>query len=61
MPLAVHIAILGVLVLDLIFGGAAVDHLVGRLPAAGFEFLLILGYVIFVLRLFPPWRRREDE
>ena len=51
-----HVAVLGLLILDLAVGGPVVDKLGGRWGLIGFEFLLILGYVLFVLQLL-PWRR----
>ncbi|MDZ4278266.1 MAG: hypothetical protein U1B78_03910 [Dehalococcoidia bacterium] len=62
MPLVAHLAVLGVLVLDLILGATVVRHFWGRWAATGFEFVLILGYVLFFLQWGVPWGHRgEDE
>lgn len=54
-----HLAILGLLVLDLALGAPIVDRVAGRWALIGFEFFLILGYVLFVLQL-QPWRRPDS-
>jgi hypothetical protein len=51
-----HVAVLGLLVLDLLFGGQMIERFGGRFAVIGFEFVLILGYALFVLQLL-PWRR----
>jgi hypothetical protein len=51
-----HVAVLGLLVLDLLFGGQMIERFGGRFAVIGFEFVLILGYTLFVLQLL-PWRR----
>ena len=56
MSFLAHLAVLGLLVLDLAAGGPVVDKVAGRWGLIGFEFLLILGYALFVLNL-APWRR----
>jgi hypothetical protein len=56
MSIFAHATVLGLLVIDLLFGGQVIDHFGGRFAVAGFEFALILGYVLFVLQLL-PWRR----
>ena len=61
MPLVMHIAILGLLVLDLIVGATIAQRFVGGWAATGFEFLLILGYVVFVLQWGVPWANREGD
>jgi hypothetical protein len=53
-----HVAVLGVLLLDLALGGAVVERLGGRIAMTGFEFAIILGYVLFVLQWL-PWRNRS--
>ncbi len=58
MSIIAHAAVFGLLVLDLLFGGPLMDRLGGRWASVGFEFLLILGYVLFVLQL-APWRRED--
>jgi hypothetical protein len=61
MPLIVHLAVLGLLVLDLILGSILVQDLWGRWAAIGLEFLLILGYVAFFLQWGVPWGRGNDN
>jgi hypothetical protein len=56
MSLVTHVAVLGVVVLDLIFGASLVQHFAGSWAAVGFEFIIILGYVLLVLQL-TPWRK----
>jgi hypothetical protein len=56
MSLITHLAVLALLGIDLFFGGELVQRVGGRWAMTGFEFVLILGYVIFVLQLV-PWRR----
>jgi hypothetical protein len=58
MSIFFHAAVLGLLVLDLLFGGQLVGRVGGRWAVVGFEFALILGYVLFVLQL-QPWRRDD--
>ncbi len=55
MSLVAHLGTLGLLVLDLALGGPVVQHLIGRWGLIGFEFVLILGYMLLVLQ-FVPWR-----
>jgi len=59
MSLAMHVAVLGLLLIDLALGGQVVRHFLGRYPTIGFEFAIILGYVLFVLQWL-PWRDRES-
>lgn len=54
-----HAAVLVLLVLDLLFGGQMIERFGGRYAVIGFEFVLILGYVLLVLQLL-PWRRDGD-
>jgi len=56
MSFLAHVAVLGLLVLDLAVGGPVVGKLAGHWGVIGFEFLLILGYALFVLQV-APWRR----
>ena len=53
-----HVAVLALLVVDLIFGGGLVARFGGRWATMGFEFVLILGYALFVLQMV-PWRRGQ--
>jgi hypothetical protein len=56
MSLVTHASVLGLLVIDLIFGGTLVHHIAGSWAAIAFEFLIILGYLVLVLQLV-PWRK----
>ena len=58
MSLISHLLVMGLLIVDLIFGGEVVGRFGGRWATMGFEFVLILGYVLFVLQL-SPWRRAQ--
>ena len=60
MSILAHVVVLGLLVLDLAVGGPVVDKLAGRWVLMGFEFVLILGYALFVLNL-APWRRPRGD
>ena len=55
MSLVAHVGTLALLILDLAVGGPVVGRLAGRWGLIGFEFLLILGYLLLVLQL-APWR-----
>lgn len=59
MSLAAHVAVLGVLVLDLILGATIVHDFLGRWASVGFEFAMILGYVLLVLQ-WVPWRNIDE-
>ena len=61
MSLTTHLAVFAILIIDLILGAAAVDHFGGRYAATAFEFITILGYVIFVLQWGVPWGKREED
>jgi hypothetical protein len=56
MSLIAHLGTLALLIVDLAIGGPLIDQLAGRWGLIGFEFLLILGYMLLVLQLL-PWRR----
>jgi hypothetical protein len=56
MSLIAHLGTLALLIVDLAVGGPLISHLAGRWGLIGFEFLLILGYMLLVLQLL-PWRR----
>ena len=56
MSLVAHLGTLALLIVDLAVGGPVVGRLAGRWGLAGFEFALILGYLLLVLQLV-PWRR----
>ena len=61
MSLTTHVAVLAVVIIDLIFGAAAVGRLGGPYAATAFEFIIILGYVLFVLQWGVPWGKREED
>ena len=50
------------LVVNLWLGGNLVEAWAGHLARAGFELLLILGYLVLVVRMRAPlpWRRRRE-
>lgn len=57
MSLVAHLAVLGLVLLDLMLGSPAVGRFAGRWAAIGFEFAVVLGYLLLVL---PAWRRGRD-
>ncbi len=63
MSLTMHLVALALLILDLSVGGWAIGRLGGRFAAYGFEFVMILGYIVFILQFGVPWgdRNREDS
>ena len=61
MSFTTHLAVFAILVIDLIFGSPAVDRLGGGYAATAFEFIIILGYVLFVLQWGVPWGKREED
>jgi hypothetical protein len=54
MTLFAHLAVLGLVVLDLVVGAPVAGRFGGRWAAVGFEFAIVLGYIVLVL---PSWRR----
>ena len=60
MSFPMHLAVLGVLIIDLALGAPMVGDLAGRWAIVIAEFGLILGYVFFVLQWF-PWRRQNID
>ena len=52
---------LAVVIIDLIFGAAAVGRFGGGYAATAFEFIIILGYVLFILQWGVPWGKREED
>ena len=54
MTLFAHLAVLGLVVVDLVVGAPVVGRFGGRWAAVGFEFAIVLGYILLVL---PAWRR----
>ena len=54
MTLFAHLGVLGLVLLDLLLGSPVVSRFGGRWAAVGFEFAVILGYIVLVL---PAWRR----
>jgi hypothetical protein len=61
MSLTTHVAVLSLLVLDLLVGGSAVERYLGHFGLTAFEFVMILGYIIFVLQWGVPWGQREND
>ena len=61
MSLTMHLVALALLVLDLAVGGWAIGRLGGRFAAYGFEFVMILGYIVFILQFGVPWGQRDRE
>jgi hypothetical protein len=55
-----HLAVLGVLIIDLALGAPMLGDLAGRWAIVIAEFGLILGYVFFVLQ-WVPWRRTTND
>lgn len=55
MSLIAHLGTLGLLIIDLAVGGPLISRFAGRWALVGFEFVLILGYMLLVLQLV-PWR-----
>jgi hypothetical protein len=60
MSFGMHLAVLGLLILDLAMGAPVAGHFAGRWALVASEFLLILGYVLFVLQ-WQPWRRPGSD
>ncbi len=58
MSLISHLAVLGLVVIDLVVGSPVVGHLAGRWAAIGFEFAILVGYVLLILQWL-PWRRPD--
>ncbi len=61
MSLTMHLAIFVLVVVDLLVGGWAVGRLGGHYATTAFEFITILGYIIFVLQWGVPWGQREGD
>ena len=61
MSIVVHLFVLALLLLDLFLGSPIVARYIGRWAAVAFEFLLILGYVLFVIQPGLPWRRQNPD
>lgn len=61
MSLTTHLAVLAIVIIDLIFGAAFVGRFGGGYAATAFEFIIILGYIIFVLQWSVPWGKREED
>jgi hypothetical protein len=61
MSLITHVAVLGLLIVDLLVGSVVIGGFLNRGAATGFEFVLILGYIAFVLQWGVPWGRREGD
>lgn len=61
MSLTMHLAVFALLVVDLLVGGQAAGRLAGHYATTGFEFITILGYIIFVLQWGVPWGQGERD
>ena len=61
MSLTMHLAVFSLVIVDLLVGGWAVGKLGGRYATTAFEFITILGYIIFVLQWGVPWGQRERD
>ncbi len=61
MSLSMHLAVFGLLVVDLLVGGWAVGRLGGHYATTAFEFVVILGYIVFVLQFAVPWGQKERD
>ncbi len=61
MSLTMHLVALSLLILDLSVGGWAIGRLGGHFATSGFEFVMIFGYIIFILQFGVPWGERDRE
>ena len=61
MSLTMHLAVFVLVVVDLLVGGWAVGKIGGSYATTAFEFITILGYIIFVLQWGVPWGQRERD
>ena len=59
MSFSMHLAVLGVLIIDLALGAPMAGQLAGRWAIIATEFILILGYVLLVLQWL-PWRKPDS-
>ncbi len=60
MSFGTHLAVLGLLIIDLALGAPLAGHFAGGWAIAASEFALILGYVLLVLQWL-PWRRPGSD
>jgi hypothetical protein len=60
MSFAAHLAVLGVLIIDLALAAPMIGDVAGSWAILAVEFFLILGYVLCVLQ-WQPWRRPRGE
>ena len=63
LSLGTHIAAVVALVINLWAGGDLVEAWIGHTARSGFELLLMLGYMVFVLGIRAPlafWRRPQE-
>ena len=49
------------LIVDLSVGGWAIGRLGGHFATSGFEFVMLFGYIIFILHWGVPWGQRDKE
>ena len=61
MSLTMHVIVFTLLVVDLLVGGWAVGRFGGHRATSAFEFITILGYIIFVLQWGVPWGQGERD
>ena len=61
MSLTMHLAVFALIVVNLLVGGWAAGRLGGSYATWAFEFITILGYIIFVLQWGVPWGQREGD
>ena len=60
-PLIKHVVIFSILVFNLWVGGILIEIYVGTFYKFLFESVLILGYLAFIVRLWPFGRSPEEE
>ena len=61
MSLTMHLAVFVLVVVNLLVGGSAAGRLGGSYATMAFEFITILGYIIFILQWGVPWGQREGD
>ena len=61
MSLTMHLAVFVLVVVNLLVGGSAAGRLGGHYATMAFEFITILGYIIFILQWGVPWGQGERD
>ena len=61
MSLTMHLVVFVLVIVDLLVGGWAAGRLVCSYATTAFEFITILGYIIFVLQWGVPWGQGERD